>query len=112
MYESESIDRIIIPPVETQEIVRRAPNIYLRNCVCRERAKFCPPETWEVCLLFESAPQDALEKARTITQEEALTILHTALSRKVIYNLFYTHTTQKITELCSCCICCCSPLIC
>ncbi len=110
MCESNQIDRIIIPPALARQITARAGQVYLRTCPCRARKQLCPPETWEVCLLFDNASPNDLQDARPITVEQALSVLETTGQRGAIYNLFYTHVGQHITELCNCCTCCCSPL--
>jgi electron transport complex protein RnfB len=110
MDETESVDHIIIPPAVALEIVASASELTLRNCPCRAREGACPPETWEVCLLSAHAPQDDLQDGRPVTTEEALAVLRTTAERGAIYQLFYTQTTRRVTELCSCCRCCCFPL--
>lgn len=110
MSESETIIHFIIPPAEASQVVRRAGQVYLRDCVCRVREQACPPDTWEVCLLFEHAPEDDLKDARLITTDEALSVLKTTAERGAVYRLFYTETSHRITELCSCCTCCCVPM--
>jgi ferredoxin len=110
MCESNDEDRIIIPPAKALEIAGKASRTYIRECICRAQEQLCPPDTWEVCLLFESASQDRLQNARPISTNEALSILKTTSEQRAIYNLFYTHTGQRLTEICSCCTCCCHPL--
>jgi ferredoxin len=110
MCESSGKDRIIIPPTQAVEIVGQAKNAYLRICPCRAEEQNCPPDTWEVCLLFDSASPDDLQDARPISTGEALFILKVTAGRKAIYNLFYTHADRIVTEICSCCTCCCHPL--
>jgi len=110
MCEPDAVNRIIIPPVQALEIVAQANKVYVRDCPCRVSRQVCPRDTWEVCLLFKHASQDDLRDARPITTDEALSILKTTAERGVIYNLFYTQTGLQLTEVCSCCTCCCSPL--
>ena len=55
MCESDEESRIIIPAEVAIKIVSQTNNIYLRECPCRVSAGNCPPDTWEVCLLFEGA---------------------------------------------------------
>ena len=107
---SEGTDRLVIPPAAAFEITAQADKIYVRDCICRAREQRCPPDTWEVCLLFEPAAPEDLQQARPITANEALAILKRMVERRAIYQLFYTKTSHEITELCSCCTCCCSPL--
>ena len=106
MCESSSKDRMIIPPAKAREITRQADKVYVRKCPCRAHAQLCPPDTWQVCLLFENASQDDLQDARPISTNEALSILKATAGRRVIHNLFYTHTDRNVTEICSCCTCC------
>ena len=110
MCEIDTEDRIVIPPAKAREIAGQADKIYVRDCPCRAQRQLCPRDTWEVCLLFESASDEELKGARPISADEALSILEATAERKVIYNLFYTHSGRKVTELCSCCSCCCEPL--
>ena len=110
MCESSMEDRIIIPPSVAREITGKASKVYLRECVCRSEAQICPRETWEVCLLFESAPPHKLQYAWPISKSEALSMLEETAERHVIYNLFYMRSDQMVTEICSCCTCCCQPL--
>ncbi len=110
MCESNGENRVIIPPAKAFEIVGQASKAYIRECICRVQEQNCPPDTWEVCLLFESAAQDKLEKARPISIDAALSLLKTTIERKSIYNLFYTHNDRQVTEICSCRTCCCHPL--
>lgn len=110
MCDSDHEDRLIIPPAQARDIVGQAGKIYVRECLCRSQEQDCPPDTWEVCLLFENAPPDLLQPARPISTGEALSILQITAGRRVIHNLFYFHTSRAVTELCSCCTCCCRPL--
>jgi ferredoxin len=110
MCESAKTERIIIPPDKAFEILKKAEKVFVRNCPCRVQARLCPPDTREVCLLFENASQEDLQKARSIDKNEALAILKTTLKRNVIYTLFYSADHQKATEICSCCTCCCRSI--
>ena len=110
MCDSEDTDRIIIPHEKAVEIVRKSEKIYLRTCICRSRAQNCPPEKWEVCLLFEHASQEDLRDAHLIPKEKALSILACAKDEDLINQLFYIKNTHHVTEICNCCTCCCIPL--
>lgn len=110
MNEPEEVVHIIIPPDKAPEIIKNVGRIYLRDCVCRIRQKNCPPGDWEVCLLFEGAPDSDLQDARVISLAEGLALLGVTAGRGAISTLFYTQDRHKLTELCNCCTCCCSPL--
>jgi hypothetical protein len=110
MCESNAEDRMIIPPGKALDIVSKASKVYLRECVCRAQEQLCARDTWDVCLHFDGSPQNKLQSAEVISTSEALSILKTTAERKSIYNLFYRQTDQKVTEICSCCHCCCHPL--
>ena len=110
MCESHETDRMIISPSQAEEIVSKAGRIHVRDCPCRAQEQLCPRDTWEVCLLFEHASPEDLQGARRITPGEALSILRTTSERQAIYNLFSTRDGKRVTELCSCCTCCCHPL--
>jgi electron transport complex protein RnfB len=110
MEEAVVISRLIIPPASAREIVAGVDKVYLRDCQCRAREQACPRDTWEVCLLFEDADPDELRHARRIMREKALAILKTTAERRAINQLFYTEPDHQLTEICSCCTCCCFPL--
>jgi electron transport complex protein RnfB len=104
------IDHIIVPPEKVREIVKQATTVYLRDCPCRARERACPRETWEVCLLFDSAAPDLLRDARPITTQAALAVLGLTAERGTINQVFYVRDSRRVTEICSCCTCCCVPL--
>lgn len=110
MCGSDEVKRMIIPPVVAQKIVTKKNCIYLRKCPCRVSKRLCPPDVWEVCLLFGDASHENLLEGRLITQQEALSVLQRMATYKAINNLFFRPETGEITELCSCCTCCCKPL--
>lgn len=128
---------MIVPPAAAREVVSRAPQLYLRLCPCRvefreahtanavrEREalrgmrfadrlrgeQHCPPETWEVCLLLPAAPPERRAEGRPITTAEALAILERTAAQGLISHLFYRPADGRVTEICSCCTCCCRPL--
>lgn len=110
MEAEEQIDHIIIPPAEAQEFVAETTKVYLRDCVCRVREQACPPDAWEVCLLFEHASEDWLQEARLIPIDKALAILRASEEQGLVNHIFYTRAGQDVTEICNCCTCCCRPL--
>jgi electron transport complex protein RnfB len=105
----ESVERIIIPFAEASELVARASQIYVKECVCRVRVRACARDV-DVCLHFAGAPAEDLEGARSITTEEAQAILRRTAEWAAIFQVFYYPSNRRVTELCSCCGCCCSPL--
>ncbi len=104
------VNRLIIPPEEAVKLVSQAATIYLRDCPCRSQMKICPEDKWEVCLLFEHAPEEEYLKARPISIEEATQIVRRTTERGDIHQLFYFQDGERPYELCNCCICCCYPL--
>ena len=110
MNETEAVIHIIIPPEQAPAILQQVEDIYLRDCVCRVREQNCPKDMWEVCLLFEHAPQNDLDESKKIPIAEAEELLKITSQRNAIFTLFFTEKKHQITELSSCCTCCCSPL--
>ena len=110
MCEHEHELHIIIPPDRAPEILQQVQEFYLRDCVCRAEEQNCPKNEWEVCLLFEHTPQENSGNARRITRSDAEELLKTTSQRNAVYTLFFTEEGHQLTELCSCCTCCCHPI--
>ena len=110
MDEPEIVNHIIIPPHEAEKLVTQASQVYLQQCPCRVEKQACPPEKWEVCLLFETVPEKDRQQARLITAEEAVRIIRLTAGRGDIQQLFYLQNGARPHELCNCCTCCCFPL--
>ena len=110
MSEPENTDRLIIPPEEAEKLVARAGQVYLRECPCRAEMRVCPREKWDVCLLFEHAPEYNRQQARLIGTDEAVRIVRMTAERGDVHQLFYFRDGARPYELCNCCTCCCFPL--
>ena len=110
MSESEPIKGLIVPPDKAREFVAQAGQVYLLDCVCRLRQKACPPELTNLCLHFEGAPEEDLKKGRPISTDKALSLLELASEHRLMSQFFFKETSQQVTELCSCCDCCCTPV--
>lgn len=104
------VNRLIIPPEEAMKLISQAVTVYLRVCPCRSQMKICPEDKWEVCLLFEHAPEEERLEARLISTEEAIRIIRMTTERGDIHQLFYFEDGERPYELCNCCTCCCYPL--
>jgi ferredoxin len=109
MEEQEKVEGIVIPFSEASALVARANRVYVKDCVCRVRVQACTLDV-DVCLHFEGAPAGDLEDARPITSQEAQAILERTAKWDAIYQLFYYPSSRRVTEICSCCGCCCFPL--
>ena len=110
MNETEPIRGLILPPDKAREFVAQAGQVYLLDCVCRVRQGACSPELTNLCLHFEGASQEELQKGRPISTQEALAVLETAAQHRLISQMFFKKTGLQVTELCSCCDCCCAPI--
>ena len=110
MDQTEPIRNLIIPPAKAREVVKRAGKAYLLDCVCRVRQQACPPELTNICLHFEGVAEEELAKGRPISTEGALAVLRMAAEKRLVSQLFFEEATLQVTELCSCCNCCCSPI--
>lgn len=110
MSNEEVVNRLIIPPEEAIQLVSRIGTVYLRDCPCRAQMQICSKDKWEVCLLFEHAPEEELLEARLISTEEAIRVIRATTARGDIHQLFYFADGERPYELCNCCTCCCYPL--
>lgn len=104
------VNRLIIPPAEAEKLVAQGKQVYLRACPCRVKMEVCPPEKWEVCLLFEHASEENRRQARPISNAEAVRIVRMTGARGDIHQVFYFQEGARPYELCNCCTCCCRPL--
>jgi ferredoxin len=110
MDQPEPIRNLIIPPDQAREVVKRAGQAFLLDCVCRVRQQACPPDLTNICLHFEGASAEDLAKGRPISTKEALAILEMAAEKRLVSQLFFKEARLQVTELCSCCDCCCTPI--
>ena len=110
MCKSDEESRIIIPAEVAIKIVSQTNNIYLRECPCRVSAGNCPPDTREVCLLFEGGSENDGFRGRPISRLDAASLVQKMAESRMIHNLFYRTATGQPLELCNCCTCCCEPL--
>lgn len=110
MCETEHVLHLVIPPDQAPITLQYAGDIYLRDCECRLQEQNCPKDEWKVCLLFENASHKDLQEAEKISFSEAEALLKTTSQRNVVYTLFFTEEGRQLTELCSCCDCCCHPI--
>lgn len=110
MSEPEIVNRLVLPPEEAERLVARQGQVYLRECQCRAKKQACPREAWEVCLLFEHAPEADRRQARPITAEAAAALVRMTTARGDLHQLFYFQAGARLTEMCNCCTCCCAPL--
>ncbi len=110
MSEPEIINRLIIPPEEAEKLVAGAGQVYLRECPCRSEKQACPRDKWEVCLLFEDAPDQDRQQARAVSSDEAVRVVKLTSERGDVHQLFYSQDSMRPRELCNCCTCCCVPL--
>lgn len=104
------VNRLIVPPAEAEKLVSQAGNVYLRECPCRTQVRHCPPEKWEVCLLFDHASEKDRQKARLISTVEAVEIVRKTTARGDMHQVFYFKEGDRPFELCNCCASCCFPL--
>ncbi|MGI6209980.1 MAG: 4Fe-4S binding protein [Anaerolineae bacterium] len=110
MCDSHATKRLIVPPSWALDVLQSSGDVYLRDCPCRSREQNCPPETWRVCLLFGAAAEEDLAGATLVDRDQALGLVERSVAQGMIFNLFYREPDGAVTELCSCCTCCCSPL--
>ena len=110
MSEEAVVNRLIIPPAEAEKLVIQAGEVFLRNCPCRSQMQVCPPEKWEVCMLFKHACEDDRQQARPISTDEAVRLVKMTTERGDIHEVFYFEEGNHPFELCNCCTCCCYPL--
>ncbi|MCP4023234.1 MAG: hypothetical protein GY729_15430 [Desulfobacteraceae bacterium] len=112
MCNSYNIDTyvFIIPPDIASKVLDESGEVFLRECPCRLKKGNCRQEESKVCLLFADAAQEDLKETKPISKAQAFSILEKTRNRGDINHLFYRKDNKKITEICSCCTCCCSIL--
>lgn len=102
-------DSIILPFNEVLTIANKTTEIYLRECPCRSDIQKCPPEEWNVCLIFKQASEKTLAKSTLISTNTAINLLSESHKKNLIHRVFYKKDSMHLTEICNCCFCCCKP---
>jgi len=95
-----------------EQIIRANTLFAVRNCVCRQEHRLLDNncgKPLETCLSFGNAAANTAKsgKGRLISQQEALTILHTAERQALVLQ---PANSQNPAFLCACCGCCCGVL--
>jgi len=109
---SVSAEMNIMPYEQAEEIVRSQSKIIVAPCICRKEHKMVgkgcdKPE--ETCLIFGGGAYFYEENGigRSITQEEALTILKSGVEAGLVLQ---PGNSKKPLNICMCCGCCCQIL--
>jgi len=110
--ESISIKTGVLPYERVEELVRAQTILAANNCICRQEmhliGKGCDRPV-ESCLSFGNAAERSIrqKRGRSISQEEALEILHQAEKDG---HVLQTGNARKVLFICTCCGCCCGAL--
>ena len=109
---SVSAQTEVMPYEQAEELVRTRERFAVSNCICRQKrriqGKGCDrPE--ESCLSFDVAAEHGVRtgRARAISQEEALAILHRA---EEVGLVLQPANDQNPIFICTCCGSCCDVL--
>ncbi len=109
---SINAEMAVMPYEMAEEIIKKQSKIVVSPCICRREheiaGKSCENPK-EVCLIFGSGAYYYEENGlgRSISQDEALTILNTGLEAGLVLQ---PGNAQKPSNICMCCGCCCQIL--
>lgn len=103
----------VMPYEKASTYLDQAKSWGVLNCICRTQKKLIGQgcdHPLENCLVLASRPGafDKLDDIRTITREEALSILTEADRAGLVHST--SNTRDEVTYICNCCICSCGVL--
>ena len=106
-------EQVIMPYEEARRIISGEDNIVVAPCICRREHKMTGAgcdRPLEACLVFglEARYYEENGLGRPIDQREALEILDRAEKAGLVLQ---PSNTQKVSNICTCCGCCCQILI-
>lgn len=110
--ESISPQTEVMPYEQAEALVRAQETFALANCICRQEqhilGKGCD-KPLESCLTFGMAAEQSVRtgRARAISQEEALAVLHRAEEAALVLQ---PANAKDPLFICTCCGCCCGVL--
>lgn len=103
----------VMPYEKASTYLDKAKSWGVLNCICRIQKRLIGQgcdHPLETCLVFSSRPGafDKLEDIRSITHEEALSILAEADRAGLVHST--SNTRDEVNYICNCCICSCGVL--
>lgn len=110
--QSVSAEMQVMPYEVAEEIIKSQSKIRVADCICRKEHKMVEEgcdRPMEACLIFGGAAYfyEGNNIGRDISQEEALDILHKAIDAGLVVQ---PGNSQKPSNICLCCGCCCQIL--
>ena len=103
----------MILPFETAiNVLEKARAFSLRDCECRMTYKNCD-KPLRTCLGLNEFSDELVERevAEKISLEEAKKVLHLANEHGLVHQVIYTDWLKgEVSDICSCCPCCCMHL--
>ncbi|MFC2094918.1 ATP-binding protein [Candidatus Bipolaricaulota bacterium] len=102
------VKHTVLELVEAERILRAATLISLGDCNCRKTKKNCDKPV-NVCMVLNNPVEESSEwgdSFREVSVEEALEALRVSHEAGLVH-LAYRKNNGDISELCSCCECCC-----
>lgn len=112
VMEAIPITSEVMPYEHIEKIIRSKKEFAVRNCVCRQEQqllhKGCD-SPMETCIQFDGAARGTVAsgKGRSISQDEALEIIHQAQKAGLVLQ---PANSKDPIFLCACCSCCCGVL--
>jgi ferredoxin len=113
--ECRDLERIVPYPLARDIVLRNPDHIVALECPCRaERPNPCLP--LDVCLIVGEpfagfVAEHHPSRARFITQQEAVDILHAEHARGHVHHAFFKDAMLgRFYAICNCCPCCCGAM--
>jgi len=107
------LERIVPYPMARDLVLSGPPDITLLECPCRA-ARTDPCQPTDVCMIVGDGSftrEHHPDRARRVTQEEALTVLQEEHERGHVHTAYFKDACgDRFYAICNCCRCCCGGL--
>lgn len=103
---------IVVPHESAISVLEKARSFSLRDCECRMTYRNCDKPV-ETCLGLNEFSDELVERgvAKEISLEEAKKVLKIANEHGLVHQVIYSDWLRgEVSDMCSCCPCCCMHL--
>ena len=99
---------LILPRKEIEAVINDSSNLFVDPCICRIYNSNCDTPIYCCLRINFAAKVRQEEEEKSVTKEEALTILRNARKHGLVFSLEHCIRPYHY-NICMCCSCCCVP---